>query len=499
MIHLDPLASLRDPSLVRTRPLIGGKWLEGRPRFEVLDPTTGKVLREVEGSLAADAIMAIDVADRAFAEWRTLNAKARSRILRDWFDLILANAEDLARILSAEQGKPLKESRGEIVYGASFVEWYAEEAKRVAGELLPAFESGRKLMVMHEPVGVCAAITPWNFPVAMITRKVAPALAAGCTVIVKPAEQTPLSALALAELAQRAGLPPGVLNVLPADSRVSMEIGEVLCSSPTVRHLSFTGSTPVGRLLMAQCAPTVKKLALELGGNAPFIVFDDADIERAVEGLLASKFRNAGQTCVCPNRIYVQAGMHDEFVSRLSAAADRLTHGDPFDDRTLLGPMIDASAVEKVQRHVDDAVKRGARLVTGGHAVDDRFFLPTVLDGVNESMQCFNEETFGPVASVRRFETEAEVLKLANDSESGLAAYIYTSDAARIFRMAEALECGMVGINTSSISTEQVPFGGIKQSGLGREGGAAGMNEYTEMKYLCWAAADSPYGLRAQN
>jgi succinate-semialdehyde dehydrogenase/glutarate-semialdehyde dehydrogenase len=486
MIQHDPLASLRDPSLVRTCPLIDGKWLEDRPRFEVLNPTTGKVLREVGSSLAADAIAAIDVADRAFADWRALNVKARSRILRNWFGLILANAEDLARILSAEQGKPLKESRGEIVYGASFVEWYAEEAKRITGELLPAFELGRKLMVVHEPIGVCAAITPWNFPVAMITRKVAPALAAGCTVIVKPAEQTPLSALALAELADRAGLPPGVLNVLSADSRTSMEIGKVLCSSPRVRHLSFTGSTPVGRLLMAQSAPTVKKLALELGGNAPFIVFDDADIERGVEGLLASKFRNSGQTCVCPNRIYVQAGIHDEFVSRLSAAAVRLIHGDPFNDRTLLGPMIDASAVEKVQRHVDDAVKRGARLVTGGHSVDGRFFLPTVLEGVNESMQCLNEETFGPIAPIRMFETEAEVLKLANDSESGLAAYIYTKEAARIFRLVEALECGMVGINTGSISSEQVPFGGIKQSGLGREGGSAGMHEYTETKYLCW-------------
>ena len=486
MIHLDPLTSLRDPSLVRTCPLIDGTWLEGRPRFDVLNPTTGTVLRAVESSLAADAITAIDAADRAFAAWRTLNVKVRSRMLRDWFDLILANVEDLARILSAEQGKPLKEARGEIVYGASFVEWYAEEAKRVAGELLPAFEAGRKLMVMREPIGVCAAITPWNFPVAMITRKVAPALAAGCTVIVKPAEQTPLSALALAELAQRAGLPPGVLNVLPADSRVSMEIGKVLCSSPTVRHLSFTGSTPVGRLLMAQSAPTVKKLALELGGNAPFIVFDDADIGLAVEGLLASKFRNAGQTCICPNRIYVQADIHGEFVSRLSGAVLGLTHGDPFDERTFLGPMIDTSAVEKAQRHVDDAVKRGARLVTGGHSVDDRFFLPTVLDGVNESMQCFNEETFGPIAPIRRFETEAEVLQLANDSESGLAAYIYTSEVARIFRVVEALECGMVGINTGSISSEQVPFGGIKQSGLGREGGTAGMNEYTEMKYVCW-------------
>jgi succinate-semialdehyde dehydrogenase/glutarate-semialdehyde dehydrogenase len=393
--------------------------------------------------------------------------------------------------MTAEQGKPLAEARGEVSYGASFIEWFAEEAKRVYGETIPTTDNNKRYIVIKQPVGVCAAITPWNFPIAMITRKVAPALAAGCPVVIKPAEQTPLSALALAELAQRAGMPAGVLNVLCADSANSIEIGNVLCSSDVVRHLSFTGSTEVGRILARQCASTVKKLSLELGGNAPFIVFDDADIDSAVEGAMVSKYRNAGQTCVCANRMYVQAGVYDAFVDKLAAKASAIKVGNGFEAGVNQGPMIDDAAIAKVEAHVADAVAKGAKVVVGGtrsrigNGQGDRFYTPTVLSGVTSDMLCAKEETFGPVAPVFRFETEAEAIALANDTEFGLASYFYSRDIGRVFRVGEALEYGMVGINTGLISVAEVPFGGVKQSGLGREGAHQGMDDYIELKYLC--------------
>ncbi|MEY3272561.1 MAG: hypothetical protein RLZZ341_1462, partial [Pseudomonadota bacterium] len=396
----------------------------------------------------------------------------------------------LARLMTAEQGKPLAEARGEVAYAASFVEWFAEEGKRVYGETIPATDAAKRVLVLKQPIGVCAAITPWNFPIAMITRKVAPALAAGCPVIIKPAEQTPLTALAAAELAQRAGMPAGVLNILPADAARSVDIGAVLCSSDVVRHLSFTGSTEVGRILMRQCAGTVKKLSLELGGNAPFIVFDDADLDSAVDGALASKYRNAGQTCVCANRLYVQAGVHDAFVEKLAARVAAMKVGNGFEPGVAIGPLIDDAAMAKVREHVADALAQGARVVTGGAAheiagAEGRFFTPTVLTGVTPGMRCAKEETFGPVAPVFRFETEAEAIALANATEFGLASYFYSRDIGRIFRVAEALESGMVGINTGIISAAEVPFGGVKQSGLGREGARQGLEEYLELKYLC--------------
>jgi succinate-semialdehyde dehydrogenase/glutarate-semialdehyde dehydrogenase len=402
-----------------------------------------------------------------------------------WFHLIHQHAEDLARIMTAEQGKPLAEARGEVAYGASFIEWFAEEARRVYGETIPTTDNGKRYLVLRQPIGICAAITPWNFPIAMITRKVAPALAAGCPVVIKPAEQTPLSALAVAELAQRAGMPAGVLNVLCADAGNSIEIGKVLCSSDLVRHLSFTGSTEVGRILARQCAPTVKKLSLELGGNAPFIVFDDADLDSAVEGAMASKYRNAGQTCVCANRFYVQAGIHDRFVDALAAKVQGLKLGNGLEAGVNLGPLIDEPALQKVEHHVADAVAKGARVVVGGSRVGERFFAPTVLAGATAEMLCAKEETFGPMAPVFRFETEGEAVSLANATEFGLASYFYSRDIGRIFRVAEALEYGMVGINTGLISTAEVPFGGVKQSGLGREGARQGIDDYLEAKYLC--------------
>jgi succinate-semialdehyde dehydrogenase/glutarate-semialdehyde dehydrogenase len=398
---------------------------------------------------------------------------------------MMENQEDLARLMTAEQGKPLAEARGEVAYAASFVEWFAEEGKRVYGETIPATDAGKRVLVLKQPIGVCAAITPWNFPIAMITRKVAPALAAGCPVLIKPAEQTPLTALAAAELAQRAGMPAGVLNILPADAARSVEIGAVLCSSDVVRHLSFTGSTEVGRILMRQSANTVKKLSLELGGNAPFIVFDDADLDSAVDGALASKYRNAGQTCVCANRLVVQAGVHDAFVEKLAARVAALKVGNGFEPGVAIGPLIDDAAMAKVLEHVADALAQGARVVTGGAAQSGRFFTPTVLAGVTPGMRCAKEETFGPVAPVFRFETEAEAIALANATEFGLASYFYSRDIGRIFRVAEALESGMVGINTGIISAAEVPFGGVKQSGLGREGARQGLEEYLELKYLC--------------
>jgi len=480
-----PLATLNDPSLLRTDGLVDGAWVPGSARFAVTDPATGQELAQVANLGPVDAAAAIDAADKAWPAWRAKTAKERAAILMKWFALLHQHADDLARIMTAEQGKPLAEARGEVVYGASFVEWFAEEARRVYGETIPTTDNNKRYLVIKQPVGVCAAITPWNFPIAMITRKVAPALAAGCPVIIKPAEQTPLSALAAAELAQRAGMPAGVLNVLSADSANSIEIGRVLCSSDIVRHLSFTGSTEVGRILARQCAPTVKRISLELGGNAPFIVFDDADIDAAVEGAMVSKYRNAGQTCVCANRFYVQAGVYDSFVQKLAAKAGGIKVGNGFEAGVNQGPLIDDAAIAKVESHVADAVAKGARVVLGGSRIGDRFYTPTVLAGVTSEMQCAREETFGPVAPVFRFETEAEAIALANATEFGLASYFYSRDIGRVFRVGEALEYGMVGINTGLISTAEVPFGGVKQSGLGREGAHQGIDDYVEIKYLC--------------
>ena len=480
-----PLQSLKDPALLRTDALVGGDWAAGTARFEVIDPATGQRLAEVANLGAEQAQAAVSAAARAWPAWRDWSAKARAAVMMKWFALIHEHADDLATIMTAEQGKPLAESRGEVVFGASFVEWFAEEARRIYGEVIPTTDNDRRYLVIRQPVGVCAAITPWNFPIAMITRKVAPALAAGCTVVIKPAEQTPLCALALAELAQRAGIPAGVLNVVTGDGGNSIAIGRMLCESDDVRHLSFTGSTKVGRILMRQCAPTIKKMSLELGGNAPFIVFDDADIDSAVEGALVSKYRNAGQTCVCANRLYAQDGIYDAFVAKLAARARGIRVGNGFEAGITQGPLIDEQALSKVERHVADAVARGARVVVGGHRIGERFFAPTVLADVTPAMLCSREETFGPVAPVFRFNTEAEAIALANDTVSGLASYLYSRDIGRIFRVGEALEYGMVGVNTGLISTAEVPFGGVKQSGLGREGSRHGIDDYVEVKYLC--------------
>ncbi|MEZ5622093.1 MAG: NAD-dependent succinate-semialdehyde dehydrogenase [Burkholderiaceae bacterium] len=483
-----PLATLADATLLKTAALIDGQWVDGSARFDVVDPATGRKLADVARLGAAEAESAIAAADRAWPAWRAKTAKERAAILMKWFALLHQHADDLARIMTAEQGKPLAEARGEVVYGASFIEWFAEEAKRVYGETIPTTDANKRYLVLRQPIGVCAAITPWNFPIAMITRKVAPALAAGCPVVIKPAEATPLSALAAAELAQRAGMPDGVLNVITSDADGSVAIGKLLCASDTVRHLSFTGSTEVGRILAAQCAPTVKKISLELGGNAPFIVFDDADLDSAVEGAMVSKYRNAGQTCVCANRFYVQAGVYDAFVDRLAAKARGIKLGSGFEPGVAQGPLIDDAAVAKVEQHVADAVAKGARVVVGGtraSGLGDRFYTPTVLADVAPDMLCAREETFGPVAPVFRFETEAEAIRLANATEFGLASYFYSRDIGRIFRVGEALEYGMVGVNTGLISTAEVPFGGVKQSGLGREGARQGMDDYVELKYLC--------------
>jgi succinate-semialdehyde dehydrogenase / glutarate-semialdehyde dehydrogenase len=483
-----PLQSLADPGLLKTDSLINGTWVAAQnasARFDVTDPATGQLLAQVANLGAVDAAAAISAAEKAWPAWRAKTAKERATVLMKWFALLHQHADDLSRIMTAEQGKPLAEARGEVAYGASFIEWFAEEARRVYGETIPTTDNNKRYLVIKQPIGVCAAITPWNFPIAMITRKVAPALAAGCTVIIKPAEQTPLSALAVAELAQRAGMPAGVLNVLCADSDNSIAIGQVLCSSDVVRHLSFTGSTEVGRILARQCAPSIKKLSLELGGNAPFIVFDDADVDSAVEGAMASKYRNAGQTCVCANRLYAQAGIYDEFVAKLAAKASQIKVGNGFEAGVNQGPLIDDAAIHKVESHVADALAKGARVVLGGSKINDRFFAPTVLADVTADMLCAKEETFGPVAPVFKFETEAEVIELANRTEFGLASYFYTRDVGRVFRVGEALEYGMVGVNTGMISTAEVPFGGVKQSGLGREGARQGLEEYLEVKYLC--------------
>ena len=480
-----PLAALNDPSLLKTDALVNGQWLAGALRFDVVDPATGEKLADVANLGAPDTEAAIAAANAAWPAWRARPARERGAILMKWFHLLHQHADDLARIMTAEQGKPLAEARGEVGYGASFVEWFAEEARRVYGETIPTTDVSKRYLVIKQAMGVCAAITPWNFPIAMITRKVAPALAAGCPVVIKPAEQTPLSALAVAELAQRAGMPDGVLNVVTADAARSVDVGRVLCASDTVRHLSFTGSTEVGRILAAQCAPTIKKLSLELGGNAPFIVFDDADLASAVEGAMVSKYRNAGQTCVCANRLYVQAGIYDAFVARLAEKAQAIKVGNGFEAGVVQGPLIDEAALAKVERHVADARALGASIVTGGRRIGERFYEPTVLTNATAQMLCAREETFGPVAPVFRFETEAEAIALANATEFGLASYFYSRDVGRIFRVAEALEYGMVGINTGLISTAEVPFGGVKQSGLGREGSRHGIEDYVEVKYLC--------------
>jgi succinate-semialdehyde dehydrogenase / glutarate-semialdehyde dehydrogenase len=476
-----------DANLIRDRALVGGEWMPAgdEATFSVLDPATGKHLVDVANCNSKDAERAIAAAQAALPAWRARTGKERAALLRRWYDLILQHGEDLARLMTAEQGNPLAEARGEVAYGASFVEWFAEEAKRVAGETLASTWPGKRQWVLREPVGVCAAITPWNFPIAMITRKAGPALAAGCTMVIKPAEQTPLCALALAELAVRAGIPPGVLNVLTADGARSIEIGMTLCESPVVRKLSFTGSTSVGRILMRQCAPTIKKLSLELGGLAPFIVFEDADVDAAVEGAILSKYRNAGQTCVCTNRFYAQRGIYDEFVAKLAGRANTLKVGNGFDDGVQIGPLIDASAVEKVDAHVRDALALGGRVLCGGRTRAGLLYEPTVIADASAAMLIAREETFGPLAAVIAFDTEQEVVDAANDTEFGLASYFYSRNLSRALRVSEALEYGMVGINTGLISNEVAPFGGMKQSGLGREGSRHGIDEYLEMKYVC--------------
>jgi succinate-semialdehyde dehydrogenase/glutarate-semialdehyde dehydrogenase len=482
-IKTSPLAALKDASLLKTDALIDGAWLKGSRRFDVSDPATGQKLVDVADLGAAETADAIAAANKAWPAWRSKTAKERAAILMKWFSLLLQNADDLARIMTAEQGKPLAEAKGEVTYGASFIEWFAEEARRVYGETIPTTDNNKRYLAIRQPIGVCVALTPWNFPIAMITRKVAPALAAGCPVVIKPAALTPLSALAVAELAQRAGMPAGVLNIVTTSD--SSAVGRMMCESELVRHLSFTGSTEVGRILMKQCAPTIKKLSLELGGNAPFIVFDDADLDRAVDGAIASKYRNAGQTCVCANRILAQDGIYDAFVKKLAEKSKALKVGNGFEPGVQIGPLIEASAIEKVERHVGDALAKGGRVVTGGKKIGDRFYEPTVLANATPEMLCAREETFGPVAPVFRFKTEQEAIEMANDTEFGLASYFYSRDVGRIFRVGEALEYGIVGVNTGIISTAEVPFGGVKQSGLGREGGRHGIDDYVEIKYLC--------------
>jgi succinate-semialdehyde dehydrogenase / glutarate-semialdehyde dehydrogenase len=477
---------LRDTAVLRDRLFIGGRWLDAErgERDDVLDPATGDVVARVARATRADARRAIEAAHEALGAWEATPAKARSKVLRAWHDLVVEHADDLAALLTAEQGKPLAEARGEILYAAGFIEWYAEEAKRAYGEVIPSPAAGRRLLTLRRPIGVCAAITPWNFPAGMIARKAAPALAAGCTMVVKPAPATPLSALALAAVGERAGLPPGVLNVVCGPEE---EVGGELVESPLVRKLTFTGSTAVGRLLMAKAAQTVKHVSLELGGNAPVLVFDDADLDVAVAGAIDSKFRNSGQTCVCANRILVQDGVHDAFVERFVAAATALQVGNGFEDGVQQGPLIDDDALAKVREHVADAVDRGAVVACGGrsHALGGTFFEPTVLTGATADMRLAGEETFGPVAPIFRFRTEDEARALANATESGLAAYLFTRDLGRAWRVGEALEFGVVAVNTGVFSYEGAPFGGIKQSGLGREGSRHGLDDYLEIKYLC--------------
>jgi succinate-semialdehyde dehydrogenase/glutarate-semialdehyde dehydrogenase len=483
---MSPTVPLKNDFLLRQRCYIRGAWVDADDgtTIDVKNPATREVIGTIPRMGAAETRRAIEAADAAMVGWRKRTAKERAAILRKWFDLIMANQEDLATLMTAEQGKPLAESRGEISYAASFIEWFGEEGKRVYGDVIPGFTADKRILVLKEPIGVVAAITPWNFPAAMITRKVGPALAAGCTVVLKPATQTPFSALALAVLGEKAGLPPGAFNVVTGSAAA---IGGELTSNPTVRKLTFTGSTEIGKKLMAQCAGTVKKVSLELGGNAPFIVFDDADLDAAVQGAIASKYRNTGQTCVCTNRFLVQAGVHDAFARKLSDAVNALKVGNGLQADTQQGPLIDEAAVKKVEEHIADAVARGAKVVAGGarHALGGTFFQPTVLTGATPLMAVAKEETFGPLAPLFKFQTEAEAVALANATEFGLAAYFYTRDLARSWRVQEALEYGMVGVNTGLISTEVAPFGGVKESGMGREGSRYGIEDFVVVKYVC--------------
>ena len=485
------MLSLNNEVLLRTNSLVDGKWIEeknGRT-IEVTNPATGKVVATVASVGASETQQAIKAAEVAQKSWRTRTAKERAILLRKWHDLLLVNQEDLAQIMTAEQGKPLAESRGEIAYAASFLEWFSEEGKRIYGDIIPTYAADRRLMVFKEPVGVCAAITPWNFPAAMITRKVGPALAAGCTMIIKPASETPLSALAMGQLAIEAGIPAGVVNILVGPAQ---EIAEELTASSKVRKLTFTGSTRVGKILMRACADTMKKVSLELGGNAPFIVFDDADIDSAVEGAMLSKFRNVGQTCVCANRLYVQSGVYQEFIEKFSAKVSQLKVGSGVEEGVEQGPMISMSAVEKVESYIQDAVEKGGEIIVGGkrHEKGGTFFQPTIIAKANQNMKISKEEIFGPMAPVFQFDTEDEIISLANDTEFGLAAYFYSRDIGRIWRVAEALETGLVGVNAGVIATEVAPFGGYKESGLGREGSKYGIEDYMNTKYVCVAGLD---------
>jgi succinate-semialdehyde dehydrogenase/glutarate-semialdehyde dehydrogenase len=477
---------LQDQKLFRQQCYVDGQWVDadGKQTIAVSNPATGATIGTIPKMGAAETRRAIEAAERALPAWRAKTAKERANILRKWFDLMMANQDDLALIMTSEQGKPLAEAKGEIAYGASFIEWFAEEGKRIYGDVIPQHQSDKRIIVIKQPVGVCAAITPWNFPAAMITRKAGPALAAGCTMVLKPATQTPFSALALVELAERAGVPKGVLSVITGGAK---DIGGELTSNPTVRKITFTGSTEVGRVLMAQSAETVKKMSMELGGNAPFLVFDDADLDAAVEGAMMSKYRNAGQTCVCANRILVQDGVYEAFAAKLADKVKALKVGPGTEAGVNIGPLIDAAAVAKVEEHIQDAVAKGAKVVAGGkrHTLGGLFFEPTLLTGVNTTMKVTKEETFGPVAPLFRFKTEEEGIAMANDTEFGLASYFYARDIGRIWRVGEGLESGIVGINTGIISNEVAPFGGVKQSGIGREGSKYGIEEFLEVKYLC--------------
>ena len=476
---------LRDPSLLETRAFVAGEWVEAEDgaTFDVINPARGDVIAKVADLGRTDAARAIEAAAEAMKAWAARTAKDRAQVMRKWFDLMMENQDDLARILTAEMGKPLPEAKGEIAYGASFIEWFGEEAKRVYGETIPGHLPDKRLTVIRQPIGVVGSITPWNFPNAMIARKAAPALAVGCGFVARPAAETPLSALAMAVLGERAGLPAGILSVITSSR--SSDIGKEFCENPLVRKLTFTGSTEVGRILLRQAADQVMKCSMELGGNAPFIVFDDADLDAAVEGAMASKFRNNGQTCVCANRIYVQAGVYDAFAQKLAAAVDRLRVGDGLEDGVTTGPLINKDAVEKVEEHIRDVLDGGGHVVTGGERMEGLFFQPTVVTGVTDAMKVATEETFGPLAPLFRFETEDEAIAKANDTIFGLASYFYARDIGRITRVQEALEYGIVGVNTGIISTEVAPFGGVKQSGLGREGSRHGIEDYLELKYIC--------------
>ena len=480
------MLKLRDQSLLETRAYVNGEWVENGKTFDVINPATGEVVAKVTDLSAEEVSTAIDHAYQAQKSWKKLTGKERGALLRRWYDLMVENVDDLGTIVCAEMGKPLPEAKGEVLYGASFIEWFAEEAKRIYGDVIPGHQQDKRIVVLKQPIGVVGSITPWNFPNAMIARKVAPALAVGCSFVARPAELTPLSANAMAVLAERAGIPAGVFNVVPSSD--SSGVGQELCANEKVSKVTFTGSTRVGKILMQQCADTIKKLSLELGGNAPFLVFDDADLDAAVDGAMIAKYRNGGQTCVCANRIYVQAGVYEAFAEKLAAKVQSLKLGDGFEEGVTTGPLINQAAVDKVEQHVSDAVHKGAQVMVGGkpHELGHTFFEPTILTDVTTDMVVAREETFGPVAPLFKFETEEEVVALANDSEFGLAGYFYSRDIARVWRVAEEMETGMVGINTGLISTQMAPFGGIKQSGLGREGSKCGVEDFLEMKYLCF-------------